>query len=59
MPLSAFSWLSWETLCIKTLKTLIFSGIVSRWETLKISAHRDSQQNHVRRVSAKWASQSV
>jgi hypothetical protein len=47
VPWSAFSWLSWGTLCIKTLKTLTFSGRVNRWEPLKISVSRDSQQNHV------------
>ena len=45
VPFSAFSWLSLGTLCIKPLKTLTFSERVSRWEPLKISAHRDSQQN--------------
>jgi hypothetical protein len=59
VPLSAFSWLSWGTLCIKTFKTLTFSGRVSRWEPLKISAHRDSQQKRVWMASAKKASQSV
>jgi hypothetical protein len=59
VPWSASSWLSWGTLCIKPLKTLTFSRLVSRWEPLKISIPRDSQQNRVWTVSAKSASQSV
>ena len=59
VPWSASTWLSWGTLCIKTFKTLTFSGCLSRWETLKIRVPRDSQQNHVWTVSAKPALQSI
>ena len=46
-------------MCIKTIKTLTFSGSVSRWEPLKIRVPRDSQQNHIRTASAKSAVQSI
>ena len=59
MPQNAFPWLSLGALCIKTIKTLTFSGSVSRWESLKIRVLRDSQQNHILTASAKSAPQSI